>query len=341
MAAPTFLTNILMQRPMRADVVAREVNHFFERGGTSEVLVNQLNWAAKKDAGECNAFGDPGSMPLIEAIKDYSQLQMPVALAAVSAGRLDLLDLYLERGADPEASNDWGVALVMAAKYLVADDALVMVRRLLKAGADPNVTLHENGCTPLMYAAALGNVEMFGELLDAGADVRRTCSEGQTALHRVMRPLIPGKRGQSAGRFRNADPVTIAKTLLERGVDVNARSFRRETPLHALAGDCSEHLRPLLGVLLDAGANIEARNRDGATPLLLAAQSNARDAVVALLEAGAIASATQFGRKLKDFGDAETKRVVKSALMSRTIESAMPAAPSPSCESGGPAFGVM
>jgi uncharacterized protein len=80
-----------------------------------------------------------------------------------------------------------------------------------------------------------------------------------------------------------------AQSLLRQGADVNAADPDGTTPLHwaAEAGDTE-----MAQMLLRAGANAKARNRYGVTPLSLAA-SNGNGALVALLlKAGADPAAT-------------------------------------------------
>jgi Ankyrin repeats (3 copies) len=74
--------------------------------------------------------------------------------------------------------------------------------------------------------------------------------------------------------------------LLKAGADVNAKNKNGWTPLHAAAGS---NLSPaVLEVLLKAGADVNAKTADGVTPLHLAAANNPSPAVLeVLLKAGA------------------------------------------------------
>lgn len=55
------------------------------------------------------------------------------------------------------------------------------VKTLLKFGADVNAQ-SDAGFTPLILAACSGDARITQELLDSGADVRKTLRSGQTAL---------------------------------------------------------------------------------------------------------------------------------------------------------------
>jgi ankyrin repeat protein len=57
----------------------------------------------------------------------------------------------------------------------------------------------------------------------------------------------------------------IVRTLLERGADVSYPERRRKwTALHFAARDCGPNI---VRILLEAGANVDARNAIGSTPL--------------------------------------------------------------------------
>jgi ankyrin repeat protein len=81
----------------------------------------------------------------------------------------------------------------------------------------------------------------------------------------------------------------VAKILLARGADVNARSrstrFAKEnTPLHAAAANRQVGVAE---VLIAHGADVNARDGGGFTPLALAAGGKNDVLVVILLEKGA------------------------------------------------------
>jgi ankyrin repeat protein len=127
-------------------------------------------------------------------------------------------------------------------------------------------------------AAAFGRAERVREHLAADpALALRRSADGFTALHY---PAFFGL-GDAAG---------AARSLLESGADVNARSDNPLSvlPLHsAVAGNHDD----VVAVLVDAGADVNARQRHGWTPLHGAAQNGSLASVERLLAAGADASA--------------------------------------------------
>jgi ankyrin repeat protein len=124
-------------------------------------------------------------------------------------------------------------------------------------------------------AAALGDLERLQGLLDAdGEAVRVRSSDGFTALH-------------YAAYF---DGPAAVRLLIERGADIEAPSQNQEfaqeaRPLHsAIAAGRIE----VAALLLDAGADPNAPQRGGFTPLMAAEQSGDLDLAELLIRHGAV-----------------------------------------------------
>ncbi|MGL4594456.1 MAG: ankyrin repeat domain-containing protein, partial [Thermoguttaceae bacterium] len=78
--------------------------------------------------------------------------------------------------------------------------------------------------------------------------------------------------------------VEDVRYFIEQGADVNAKNKKGRTPLHIAA---KNNVADAIAALLEAGANIEARNKYiGRTPLHIAAKNNAAEAIAALVKAG-------------------------------------------------------
>lgn len=130
-------------------------------------------------------------------------------------GRIDVMALFVERGANPRRANrngeqplqlaawnghraavDWllehGAALNReglywgALHYAVFNGHDDLARHLIERGADVNAP-SPNGSTPLMLAAREGREKLVKVLLESGADPRAKSDWGDTALTMAMR----------------------------------------------------------------------------------------------------------------------------------------------------------
>jgi len=126
----------------------------------------------------------------------------------------------------------------------------------------------------LLEAAAIGDLERVSVLLDEDPSLVNAWSDdGFTPLH------YAAFFGQAA----------TAKLLIERRADLEARSANREFALDAapLHSAVAARERGTIEVLLDAGADVNAVQHGGFTPLLEAAQTGQAEVVELLLERGA------------------------------------------------------
>jgi ankyrin repeat protein len=123
------------------------------------------------------------------------------------------------------------------------------------------------GATPLMHAAAFGNLETLKLLLDAGADLNAQNNFDATAL-------------LWAGR----DPEK-ALLLIERGANVNVQSRQGRTPL--MIASLRRGGSAIVALMLAKGADVRVRSGRGGTALGLAASVGDAETIKLLLSAGA------------------------------------------------------
>lgn len=152
------------------------------------------------------------------------------------------------------------------------------------------VLLLTTGCvgSPLMRAAKRGDFEGAEQALLNGATVAERDRKGNTALHfaaqRDVRAALPGladldKPGAwetlKAGRIltRGLDDALLLDLLLTAGADPNAQNAGGESPLHVAARHNSPHTAL---ILLARGANPDLKDNIGRTPAQLAMQYGAR-----------------------------------------------------------------
>lgn len=84
------------------------------------------------------------------------------------------------------------------------------------------------------------------------------------------------------------DREAIVTILLDHGAEIEARDAQGRTPLFVAASSGSAQI---VRALVLAGADVNARSNSGATPLMLAASSGSLEAVTFLLAGGADANA--------------------------------------------------
>ena len=195
----------------------------------------------------------------------YTPLHTAAYRSKAFRGNTDTVELLLAAGANVEAKTDRGETPLYEAARSASAEA---VETLLAAGANVNAK-DDQGWMPLYLAADRANPETVAALLAAGANVNERTDGGSTALHRAA------YRG-------SADTL---KLLLAAGANIYADNDGR-TPLH-LAAVPTNQTTEALEVLLLTGANINAKDNHGYTPLHVAAQSASAETLETFLAAGA------------------------------------------------------
>ncbi|HEX6133787.1 MAG TPA: ankyrin repeat domain-containing protein [Longimicrobiales bacterium] len=175
-------------------------------------------------------------------------------------------------GAPIDAADGQGfTALHHAALY----DRIDIARALVGHGADVNAQSTPDGLAPLHYAAERGYHGIVQVLLDAGADADLRTSAGRTPL------------AHAALEFASGD-ADIARMLVDAGANPDVADAAGRTPVHhAAAAGHAALLRRIAG-----RADADAPDTLGLRPLHLALMAGHREALEALLDAGADPNAT-------------------------------------------------
>lgn len=233
-------------------------------------------------------------------------------ISAAHAGNLDSCELLAARGADvKKASSELAGAIVdnrdHIAKWLVDNGAdinaigraqlhtlLSTARRepRLAGSTRPSPQTFSTHLTPLAAAVVVDDKVWVDRLLKLGADADFEVGDGPARG--------PSLSALSAACGKNYAP--LVRRLLALGADPNSTdslfekyayllrrpetSGRRWTPLHYGAGDSE-----IVAALLKAGANAQAADLLGVTPLHCACHHGDLESIRLLLEAGADANA--------------------------------------------------
>ena len=139
----------------------------------------------------------------------------------------------------------------------------------LKASTSTINCVDNNGRTAISWAAARGDVAAIKVLLRYGADANMYSLSRMVPLH-------------FAARARTCDPI---RALLRGGAEVDFRSDCFQTALHHAAAYQDDE--SYIECLVEAGADINARDADGYSPLIWTALSGHPRAAASLLQGGA------------------------------------------------------
>jgi len=161
-----------------------------------------------------------------------------------------------------------------------AIDHMEMIRILLAHGADPNARLTKNmplrgvnnfdgrwadltGATPYLRAVQSADLPVVRLLLEHGANPRIQTSNHTTAL--MLAAGVGFDEGTSHGAAEDV-PEAI-RICIENGDDVNAVNDEGYSALH---GAAFRGTNAVVKQLVQAGARIDVKNKDGWSPEMLA-----------------------------------------------------------------------
>jgi ankyrin repeat protein len=260
-----------------------ELNYTVLRGGSTPLL-----FAARS--------GDTESARLLIAAGANANDALPdgtsALVLAAHSGHGDTAALLLEKGANPDAAGSGYTALHAA----VLRSDLNLVKTLLARGANPDVRTTKGtplrrdttdfnlpatliSSTPYLLAARFLEPEIMKALVAGGANATLAMRDGSTAL------MLATGAGSGNGATRRGiavidggiveaeEAVLRAVTIaLELGADVNAANQAGDTALHAAA---AKGLNTVVQLLADKGAQLNAKNKRGLTPLAALMPANA------------------------------------------------------------------
>jgi ankyrin repeat protein len=194
-----------------------------------------------------------------------------------------MIKTLIELGADPNLADEGGTTPLVAAAMR---DHVPSIKVLLENGADVDKP-GPGGFHPLALAIAEARYEVAKALIEGGADV--SAASGGDGLTPLM--LIAAQTSPAEGaRFLpgSTHPTDIAKALIERGAEVNSQAKNGMTALMIAA---THNSAPMIGLLMDAGADPTLKNAQGLTATDVAEKNQNLEAAQAILVLGAGRSA--------------------------------------------------
>ncbi len=298
-----------------------ELNYNVLRGGSTPLL-----FAARTGDAESAKLLLAGGADPNDSLPDGTS----ALVLAAHSGQGNVAAVLLEKGADPNTLGSGYTALHAA----VLRSDLNLVKALLAHKADPNIRMTKGtpvrrdttdfnllaplvGSTPYLLAARFLEPEIMQTLAAGGADPKVAMPNGATALMLAAgmgSGIAESRRGIALidfGKVETDNQVLPAvTTAFNLSGGVTAANQAGDTALHAAA---THRYETVIRFLAEHGADVNARNKGGRTPLaVLTAQSKAPKQVV-LASASSAGSGSdspadytvQIAELLRNFGATE------------------------------------
>ena len=208
---------------------------------------------------------------------------------AIDGRFYNLVHFLIAEGAQVNALDAYGKTALISA---VEEGNYTAAKILLRSGADPNA-MDRSGYTPLMLAAARADMALFNILTEHGADPALKRAGGPTVMgeaemagepaaeivHRLQgAPSRPATREDAFREMCSAiarnDAATFQQVLADWPEPDAADEHGTTLLMHAAGSSCD---LSILRQLLNRGADVNAMNHAGLTPLFYASGNEKRD----------------------------------------------------------------
>jgi ankyrin repeat protein len=288
---------LLLEAGAKVDLAGKKMTFARKVAGQTTLPVGSMTplmYAAREGALEAAAALAEGGAGLDVQDPDGSTAM----IFAIINGHYDVAAMLLEKGANPNLADSAG----MAALYATVDMHTLpfmhgrpypkpsgrlgvedFAKLLLGHGADVNQALKSpllrrhnstatqslgEGTTPLMRAAASGDVAFMRLLLEKGADPKAKQKNGTTMLMLASGFGRRGDHNADALEFEKGTPAELLQAVKvcveELKLDPSAANDQGDTALHVA------HSADIVRYLAAHGARMDAKNKRGQTPLAIA-----------------------------------------------------------------------
>ncbi len=257
-----------------------ELNYVVQRGGSTALLFT----ARTGDAESARALLEAGANPNDALADGTSALVLSAHSGRTAVGRV-----LIEKGAEPNAAASGYTALHAA----ILKSDLALVQALVSHRADPNLPITKGtpirrettdfnlpatliGTSAYQLAARFLEPDIVRVLGASGANLKATTSNGTTVLMLAVGTGVgrnSDRRGISTINFGKVEPesrvLETVKAVLDVDPEANGANQAGDTALHTAA---QLGFDTVVQYLVDRGALVNVKNKQGRTPLAVATQ---------------------------------------------------------------------
>jgi ankyrin repeat protein len=266
-----------------------------------------------------------GTLAAVTSVDRKSMLHL-----AAQANQINLINFLLAQGANLEAKDKYGrTPLFSAIQY----DQMPAIKHLLNLGANPTIVDKDNKSVVQFAQRKLRYEELEYADIKLVKEIVALLEKWQKDYtHEGFRAKLMSTREQMVQEIKKQEQeIAKAKDIAQRkGIE---QKLDKEKAPENLAAETALHLAAASGninhinLLISQGANLEARDSRGRTPLLRAIESNNIPAVLHLLRIGANPfirdrdnrTAQDYIKVYISSGDSESIKTVEFVL--RTLDS--------------------
>lgn len=202
---------------------------------------------------------------------------------ATEAGNVAMMRALVEKGANAvQRDND-----IVTPLHIAADRGNVAAVDYLLTLPEVRVSINQhaaytNGFTPVMVAASKNHVAVIERLAAHGADLNQTDNQNRHSL------FIAAETGH----------VDAVRKLIALGADAGKDVLSNSNKSSAVHWIDEKHYKEILGLLVTAGANINAVDSNGQTALHRACDYTSKEKILALVQLGAdVNGINNFGQR--------------------------------------------